>query len=413
MASGRLHHGAFGSSSHSRTLPTMVTSNPALERLGDYPLAPLQELALALRADAGPLFDFSIGDPLEPTPPFIRRALVEAVPAVSRYPTAAGRRELREAVAGWLQRRHGVSVDPDANIMPSAGSKEAIFHLPLAVVDPRGRRRHVLWGEPGYPVYERGTLFAGGVPDAVPLAADRGWRLELDSLQPERLGRACIAWVNYPHNPTGADADLDYYRRQVETARAHDVLICSDECYQEIWFDSPAASVLEAVDGDLSGVLAFVSLSKRSGMTGYRCGAVVGDPLLIHRLRLLRPNIGTASPTFVQAAAVAAWSDQEHVEARRRIFAEKRAIVLPFLTRSGLEVSGSAATFYVWFRAPGGDDLGYVEALLRERILASAGRAFGPSGEGWVRLALAPTVTECVAAVGRWKDALIAGRLPS
>ncbi len=391
----------------------MVTSNPALDRLGDYPLAPLQELAQALRGDPGPVYDFSIGDPVEPTPEFVRRALVEAVPPVSRYPTAAGQRELREAVATWLERRHGVSVDPDANIMPSAGSKEAIFHLPLAVVDPRGGRRHVLWGEPGYPVYERGTLFAGGESDAVPLTAERGWRLELDSLAPQRLERACIAWVNYPHNPTGAVADVGYYRRQVETARTYDVLLCSDECYQEIWFDSPAASVVEAVDGDLTGILAFVSLSKRSGMTGYRCGAIVGDPQLIHRLKLLRPNVGTASPTFVQAAAEAAWSDQEHVEARRRIFAEKRAIVLPFLKRSGLQVSGSDATFYVWFQAPGGDDLGYVESLLRERILASSGRAFGPSGSGWVRLALAPSVAECAAAVERWNEALLAGRLPS
>ncbi|MDQ3931233.1 MAG: succinyldiaminopimelate transaminase [Actinomycetota bacterium] len=390
-----------------------MTSNPALDRLGDYPLAPLQELAETLRADGGPLYDFSIGDPNEPTPEFIRRALVDAVDPVSRYPTAAGRRELREAVAGWLQRRHGASVDPDINVLPSAGSKEAIFHLPLAVVDPYGQRRHVLWGDPGYPVYERAALFAGGVSDPVTLAAERAWRLELDALPAERLERACIAWVNYPHNPTGAVVDVEYYRRQVETARAYDLLLCSDECYQEIWFDSPAASVLEAVDGDFTGVLAFVSLSKRSGMTGYRCGAIVGDAQVIRRLKLLRPNVGTASPTFVQAAAVAAWSDQTHVEARRRVFGKKRAIILPFLERNGLKVSGSAATFYVWFRAPGGDELSYVEALLRERILTSAGRAFGPGGVGWVRLALVPTTADCATAVERWEEALRAGRLPS
>ena len=391
----------------------MVTENPALRRLGGYPLARLQDLANQLRADGVPLADFAIGDPDEPTPEPIRRALVEAVGPVSRYPTAVGQRTLREAVTGWLARRHGVEVDPDVHVLPSAGSKEAIFHLPLAVLDPHGPRRHVLWGEPGYPVYGRGALFAGGESDPVPLEADRGWRLDLDALAAERLRRACIAWVNYPHNPTGATADLDWYRRQLAVAREHDLLLASDECYQEIWFDHPAPSVLEAAAGDFTGVLAFVSLSKRSGMTGYRSGAIVGDPELIARLRALRPNVGTASPDFVQAAATAAWGDQDHVDQRRAIFAEKRRVVLEFLTTARIEVSGSQATFYLWFRAPGGDDAAYAEALLHERIVATPGRSFGPAGEGWLRLALVPTVEGCHDAVARWGAALQAGRLPT
>ena len=390
----------------------MVTSNPALAELGGYPLARLQDLAGELRASGGELHDFSIGDPDEPTPSFIRRALIDAVGPVSRYPTAAGSLRLREAVAGWLSRRHGVVVDPDDHVLPSAGSKEAIFHLPLAVLDPRGSRRTVIWGDPGYPVYGRGALFAGGKPDAVTLTANDGWRLELAALAPERLDTACIAWTNYPHNPTGATCSVDDYRRQVAAAREHGVLLCSDECYQEIWFDQPAPSVLEAVDGDLTGVLAFVSLSKRSGMTGYRSGAIIGDPELIRRLRLLRPNIGTAPPDFVQAAAVAAWDDQAHVEERRAIFGAKRDVVLGFLDAAGIEVSGSQATLYVWFRAPGGDDGAYAEALLHEHIVASPGRAFGPGGRGWLRLALVPTVEGCRAAVARWGDAIAANRLP-
>jgi aspartate/methionine/tyrosine aminotransferase len=156
-----------------------------------------------------------------------------------------------------------------------------------------------------------------------------------------------------------------------------------------------------------------VSLSKRSGMTGYRSGAIVGDAELIGRLRLLRPNIGTAPPDFVQAAATAAWDDQEHVDERRAIFGAKREVVLGFLDEVGIEVSGSAATFYVWFRAPGGDDAAYAEALLEERIIASPGRAFGPGGTGWLRLALVPTVDGCRDAVARWRDAVDGGRLPT
>lgn len=391
-----------------------LTSNPVLDELGGYPLARLQDLANDLRASGEVVHDFSIGDPDEPTPSFVREALVAALGPVSRYPTAAGQPALRRAVVAWLARRHGVTgLDPDVHVVPAAGSKEAIFHLPLAMVDRDGPKRHVLYGTPGYPVYERGTRFAGGVPDGVVLRAEDGWRLDLAALPEERLDRACVAWVNYPHNPTGATVDLGWLREQVAVCREHDVLLCSDECYQEVWFDEPAPSVLEAVaPGDVAGVLAFVSLSKRSGMTGYRCAAIVGDAEVVGRLRLLRPNIGTASPDFVQAAGVAAWDDQRHVDQRRTVFAAKRTVVLDFLAGRGIEVSGSDATFYVWFRAPGGDSVAYAEGLLAAGVVASPGQAFGPGGAGWLRLALVPTVGACREAVAAWGAAIDAGALP-
>jgi len=391
----------------------MITSNPALTELGGNRLAGLQDVANQLRSDGQPLYDFAIGDPDEPTPEVIRSALIGALGPVSRYPTAAGQPALREAVAAWMARRHGVQVDPDTEVIPSAGSKEAIFHLPLAVLDPHGPRRHVLWGEPGYPTYASGAVFAGGISDPVTLTPQDGWRLSLTELPTERLQRACIAWLNHPHNPTGATADVGWYREQLAVARAHDLLLVSDECYQEIWFDAPAPSLLEACDGDLTGVLAVVSLSKRSGMTGYRSGAIVGDAQLISRLKVLRPHVGTASPDFVQAAAIAAWSDQTHVDERREVFRAKREVLLTHLARHDIEVSGSEATFYLWFRAPGGDDAAYAEALLHERIVASPGRAFGPGGTGWLRLALVPTVEGCRGAAAAWSTAIEAGRLPT
>lgn len=391
-----------------------LTSNPVLDQLGGYPLARLQDLAVELRASGETVHDFSIGDPDEPTPVVVRDALVEAITPSSRYPTAAGQPALRDAIIGWLQRRHGVvGLDPDVHVVPTAGSKEAIFHLPLAMIDRDGDKRHVLYGTPGYPVYERGALFAGGVPDGEVLRADDGWRLDLAAMPAERLQRASIAWLNYPHNPTGATVDVGWLREQVAVCREHDVLLCSDECYQEVWFDEPAPSVLEAVPaGDVDGLLAFVSLSKRSGMTGYRCAAIVGDPHVVARLKRLRPNIGTASPDFVQLAGATAWSEQSHVEERRGVFAAKRAVVLPFLRDRGIEVSGSDATFYVWFRAPGGDSAAYAEALLAARIIASPGEAFGPGGAGWLRLALVPTVAACRDAVAAWGAAIDGGRLP-
>lgn len=391
-----------------------TVTNPVLQRLGGYPLAAFQELKLALAADGGVLHDFSIGDPTEPTPAFIREALIAAVPAISQYPTAAGLPAVRQAIGGWVARRFGVGLDPGLHILPTAGSKESIFHLPLALVERDGPRPAVIWGAPGYPVYERGQLFAGGESDPVALTAEAGWRLELGDLEGHRLDRACLVWVNYPHNPTGATVDLDYYRRCLAVARERGVVLASDECYADVYpvGAEPPPSLLQAADGDLSGLIVAFSLSKRSGMTGYRCGALVGDPALIAEQRLMRPNIGTASPEFVQHAAAAAWAEDTHAGERRAIFDAKRAVVLAFLTDAGFTVSGSQAAFYLWFAAPGGDDVAYAQALLRHRVVASPGSAFGPAGRGWLRLALVPSVEGCHAAVAAWREAIAAGDLP-
>jgi succinyldiaminopimelate transaminase len=396
-----------------------LPSNPLLGRLGGYPLAAFQDLARALRAEPESVHDFSIGDPVEPTPEFIRQALIHGNPVSSQYPTAGGLPELRHSIAGWVARRFGVQVDPDTQVLPTAGSKEAVFHLPLAIVDPHGDRRAVVWGDPGYPIYERGQLFAGGTSDPVALVAEHDWRLDLDELAPERLRSACIAWTNYPHNPTGSTVDLDYHRRALATAREYEFVLCSDECYADIYpdGDEPPPSLLQAAAtddgaGDLQGLLVAFSLSKRSGMTGYRCGALVGDAELIAAQRLLRPNIGTASPEAMQRAAMAAWSQDEHAAQRRALFNAKRAVVLEFLAEAGIRVGGSNATFYLWFAAPGGDDAAYADALLRYRIIASPGRAFGPTGKGWMRLALVPSIQGCREAVAIWRQAIADGALP-
>ena len=391
----------------------MTSTNPALADGGANPLALLREEVARRRAAGADLIDLSIGDPDEPTPVAVREALRSAVGPVSSYPTGPGRLETREAVARFVARRHGVDVDAASQVLVTSGSKEAIFHLPLAFVDPAGPRRTVVWGSPGYPTYARGARLAGGEPHAVVLREQDGWRLDLARIDTEVLARTCIAWLGYPHNPTGATVDLGYLRDQLAVARAHDIVLCSDECYQELWFDAPAPSLLEAAGDDASGALAVMSLSKRSGMTGYRSGAIVGDAALIAPLRRLREDTGTASPDFVQAAARAAWDDDEHVVARRATFAAKRAVVLDALAAMGLEHSGSEATFYVWVRVPGGDDLAQARDLLAAGVVVTPGRAFGAGGEGWVRLALVPDVDGCRAAMQRWASALERGRTPA
>ena len=383
----------------------MPTLNPALAAAGPNPLAALREEVAARRAAGADLIDLSIGDPDEPTPEAVRSALRDAVGPVSSYPTARGGDAVRAAIAAFLARRHGVTVDPATQVLPTSGSKEAIFHLPLAFVDPAGPRRGVVFGTPGYPTYARGTRLAGGEPIAVRLREEDGWRLDLAALDADVLARTCVAWINHPHNPTGATVDVAYLRDQLAVARAHDVVLCSDECYQELWSGAPAPSLLEACDGDAAGALAFLSLSKRSGMTGYRSGAIAGDAALIAVLRRLREDTGTASPDFTQAAAVAAWSDDAHVAERRAAFAAKRAVVLEGLAAAGVAWSGSTDGLYVWARVADGDDVALARRLLDAGVVVTPGRAFGAGGEGWVRLALVPDVAGCREALRRWADA--------
>ena len=229
------------------------------------------------------MIDFGKGDPNEPTDPMIRQALVDALPERAPYPLAQGLPELREAAAGWLERRFGVSVDPDAEIVPTYGSKEAIFSL-AQVLGTGGRV--VAFGEPAYPVYERGALFAGARVQTLPLRRENGFLPDLDELDDD----VALVWVNYPHNPTGAVAPREFYDELAEAAERHDFVVGSDEAYTELWFDEPPPSALQAADR--SRIVVFQTLSKRSSMTGYRSGFVAGPPEIVAALKAYRPTVG-------------------------------------------------------------------------------------------------------------------------
>lgn len=371
--------------------------NPVLESGGEYPLLKMDERRRELEARGADLYDFGTGDPREPTDPKIRQALADGTPETSQYPSVAGKPTLREAFSGWAGRRHGVALDPASEVLPAAGSKEAIFHAPLAFLHPSHERRGVAYGTPGYPVYERGTLFAGGETLPVELKEEDGFLLPVEKVDPEKTR---ILWINYPHNPTGATATYEYLQKVAEFCREHDILLFSDECYNDVYSGEPPPSILEITK---ERTLAFCSLSKRSGMTGYRSAMMAGDPELIAALRKLRPSVGVASPSFVQEAAIAAWSDDAHAEKRRRIFGEKRALFLEFFRRTGLEVLPTDASFYLWVAVPGGDDEEYAIRLLEKGIVVAPGRAFGPGGGGYVRVALVPGLEECREAIRVWE----------
>ena len=354
--------------------------NPVLTEMAVYPFTRLEEERQRLLAAGVEVIDFGKGDPNEPTDPMIRDALVEALPARAPYPLAQGLPELRGAAAGWLKRRFGVSVDPETEIVPTYGSKEAIFSL-AQVLETAGRV--VAFGEPAYPVYERGARFAGARVQTIPLRRENGFLPDLAELDDD----VALVWVNYPHNPTGAVAPREFYDELAEAAERHDFVVGSDEAYTELWFDEPPPSALQAADR--SRTVVFQTLSKRSSMTGYRSGFVAAPAEIVAALKSYRPTVGTAPQEFVQRASVVAWNDERHVEDTRARYRAKRDVLIPAVEGRGWEILASEATMYLWVVGPDPAE------LLERGIIVSPGEMFGPSGAGYVRFALVPTLEEC------------------
>jgi succinyldiaminopimelate transaminase len=321
------------------------------------------------------------------TPQFIRDALVASVEPVSSYPRATGLPELRDAIAGWIDRRFDVQVDAGTEIVPTLGSKEAIFSFAQVAL---GEKRLVAIPEPAYPVYERGALFAGGAVASVPLRERGGWLPDLDAF--DAWDEIAVFWVCYPNNPTGAVAPLSFYEELAARAREHGFLLCSDEAYSELWFDEPPVSALQVADR--TNVVVFNTLSKRSSMTGYRSGFMCAPGEIVTALRTFRPTVGTAPQEFVQRASVAAWSDDAHVEDVRAVYARKRETLLPALEEKGLRLAGSSATFYLWLDV-GEPSEAFARRLLDHGIVCAPGSFFGAAGDGYVRFALVPTQEQC------------------
>jgi len=376
--------------------------SPGIRAVEPYPFEDLDRRVKAALDAGRELVDLGVGDPRDETPAFIRRALVDALEPSSSYPRAAGLPALREAITGWVGRRFDVALDPDTQVLPTLGSKEIVFSLGSYVADPTVGRDTVLVTAPGYPVPERGAGFAGLRAVRLPLEADRGFLPDLDAIDGATWERTAILWLNFPNNPTGAVAPLAFLRDAAERCRRHGVLLASDEAYSELWFDDgPPASALQT--GDLTNVVAINTLSKRSNMTGYRSGFVAGDPALIGAIRNLRPAVGVTPQLFVQRASIAAWNDEEHVEASRARYAERRRLFLDLFARHGIEVAGSESTFYLWVRVPGGrpSTAWAYELLDRADVVSAPGSFFGAEGEGYVRMAMVPPLDACRRAAER------------
>ena len=379
--------------------------SPVLRATATYPFVRLNEAAAERRARGLEVIDLGMGDPREPTDPTILQALRDGVRERMGYPAAAGLPELRAAVAAWVARRFDVALDPDTQVIPTLGSKEAIYSFAQVVLDVAGGRDTVVVTEPGYPVPGRGAAFVGAQVVELPLREEHGFLPSLEDVPEELWGRAALVWLNSPNNPTGAVAPLAFLERLAALARRHGFVLASDEAYTELWFDVPPPSALQL--DDLAGVVAFNTLSKRSSMTGFRSGFVAGDPELVGALRRFRPNIGTAPQEFVQRASVVAWGDEEHVERARGAYRRKRDLLLDVLRRKGLRDAGGPATMYLWIAVPDAETSEeHAARLLGHGVLVTPGSYLGPSGEGYVRYALVPTEDECARAAAILEEVL-------
>ena len=391
--------------------------NPRLARLQPYPFERLRQLFAGVQPPAALRhINLGIGEPRHAAPPLIRQALDEALAdGLAGYPATAGLPLLREACAAWLRRRYGVQADAATQVLPTLGSREALFALAQTVIDPTRARPTVVCPNPFYQIYEGAALLAGAEPHYVPSDAARNFAPRWDQVPEAVWQRTQLAYLCSPGNPTGAVMPLDEWRMLFELSERHGFVIASDECYSEIYFDdaAPPLGGLQAamqLGRDWRNLVMLTSLSKRSSVPGLRSGFVAGDAQLLKSFLLYRTYHGSAMGGAVQAASAAAWGDEAHVRENRRLYRDKFAQVMPIL-QPVMDVRLPDASFYLWAGVPpafGGDDAAFARALyaachvtvLPGSFLAREAAGFNP-GAGRVRLALVAPVDECVQAARR------------
>ncbi|MCZ2406954.1 MAG: succinyldiaminopimelate transaminase [Burkholderiales bacterium] len=390
--------------------------NPLLSRLQPYPFERLRQLfASVTPSPQHRAISLGIGEPRHATPPFIQNALVAGLEGLARYPSTLGEPRLRQAFAGWLQRRYGLALDPDTQMLPVNGSREALFAFAQTVIDARAPQPTVVCPNPFYQIYEGAALLAGATPYFAPSDPARNFAVDWDSVPASVWERTQLLFVCSPGNPTGAVMPLAEWEKLFALSDRHGFVIASDECYSEIYFQGePPLGGLEAAArlgrSDFRRLLAFTSLSKRSNVPGLRSGFVAGDARLVQNFLLYRTYHGSAMGPAVQAASIAAWNDEQHVVDNRALYRAKFAQVTPLLAPL-MDVRLPDAGFYLWAGVPphlGMSDTEFARALLAQynvtvlpgSFLARTSGGVNP-GAGRVRMALVAETAECVQAAER------------
>ena len=355
-----------------------------------YFFARLGQKIAQLRKEGRDIIRVDIGSPDLPPPDFILQALSRsaAKPNHHSYAGYYGIPALRQAMADYYQKRFGVDLDADTEIISLIGSKEGIAHVPTAFVNPGDV---VLVPDPGYPPYRMGVMLVEGETCPVPLLAENDYLPDLEAIPPDVLQRAAVLWLNYPNNPTGATAPLEFFRRAVDFAHQHDLLICHDAPYTDVTYDGYVAPSILQVEGAKDVVLEFNSLSKSHNMAGWRIGMAVGNTQAVHALALVKTNLDSGIFRPIQDAAIAALTgDQGWLAERNAIYQERRDIMLAALERAGLRARKPKAGLYLWPEVPAGiTSADFAGRLLAETgVSVTPGTAFGQYGEGYVRISL-------------------------
>lgn len=376
-----------------------------INSLPPYLFAEIDRAKRAARERGIDLIDLGIGDPDQPTPPHIVKAMQDAVrnPGYHRYPSYEGMPRFRSAAADWYRKTMGVRLDPANEVIALIGSKEGIAHAPLAFLNPGDTS---LVPDPAYPVYKIGTILAGGKPYIMPLLEENGFLPDIDAIPGDVAEDAKIMYINYPNNPTSACADSAFFREVVDFANEHDIMVFHDNAYSELAFDGYRAPSFLGVSGAKDIGIEFHSLSKTYNMTGWRIGFAVGNADIIGGLGKVKTNVDSGAFEAVQEAGIAALTGpQDCIGEMRTLYESRRDALLSGLEDIGLGVTVPKATFYVWARLPDGyDSLRFSARLLEEAgVVATPGVGFGEHGEGYVRFALTQSVERTEEAVERMR----------
>ncbi len=361
-----------------------------VEKIPPYLFVEISRKIARKRQEGIDVISFGIGDPDLETP----APVVDVLRATSgdlpnhRYPESDGLPEFRKATADWYQRRFGISLDPDSEVISLIGAKEGIGHAALCFIEAGDI---ALVPDPGYPVYSVGTWFAGGDCHWLPLEEENGWLPDLDAIPEDVAGRAKVIWLNYPNNPTGAVADLGYFNRVVEFAKTYDIAVLHDACYTDVTFDGYRHPSFLQAEGAMDVGMEFHSLSKTYNMTGWRLGMAVGNADMINALLIVKSNLDSGVPQAIQYMGIEALNTTDDwIDERNAVYQRRRDRVLEVLSEIGLEFDPPKASLYVWARVPDGFSSGdFAEQLLDQcDIVVTPGAGYGSYGEGYIRFSL-------------------------
>ena len=355
------------------------------------------------RARGEEVISFAIGDPDLPTPTHIINSLCQAAqnPSNHQYPESDGLPELRRAIAGWYEKRFGVSLDADKEVLPLVGAKEGVVHAALCFIDPGDI---ALVPDPGYPPYAMGTILADGRPYYMPLTEENDFLPDLETIPSDVIKQAKLIWINYPNNPTGAVAELDFFNRVVKFARQYDLAVCHDGPYTEVAFDDYQPVSFIQAEGAMETGIEFHSLSKSYNMTGWRIGMAVGNADMIDALKRVKSNIDSGIPQAIQYAAIEALAGpQDSVREQSLIYQRRRDLVVDMLNDIGLETRRPKAGLYVWTKVPGNyTSLEFANELLEQvGVVVTPGIGYGQSGEGYIRISLTISDADLVKGLSR------------